>query len=77
MQEGTTDRSGRSHSPQCTISREDRQIVRMAVMDRSATSPTVAQHVESVTHHSVSARTSRRLYSRVVCPQDVHYLVYP
>ncbi|GFW57420.1 transposable element Tcb1 transposase [Trichonephila clavipes] len=30
MQEGTTDRRGRSHPPQCTTSREDRQIVRMA-----------------------------------------------
>ncbi|GFW70730.1 transposable element Tcb1 transposase [Trichonephila clavipes] len=60
MQEGTTDRCGRSHSPQCTTSREDRQIVRMAVTDRSVTSQTVAQHTESVTHHSVSARTIRR-----------------
>ncbi|GFY33884.1 transposable element Tcb1 transposase [Trichonephila clavipes] len=56
-QEGTTDRRGRSHLPQCTTSREDRQIVRMAVADRSATSRTVAQHIESVTHNSVSART--------------------
>ncbi|GFU53811.1 transposable element Tcb1 transposase [Trichonephila clavipes] len=30
MQEGTMDRRGRSHPPQCTTSREDRQIVRMA-----------------------------------------------
>ncbi|GFV57555.1 transposable element Tcb1 transposase [Trichonephila clavipes] len=59
-QEGTTDRRGRSHPPQCTTSREDRQIVRMAVTDRSVTSRTVAQHIESVTHHSVSARTIRR-----------------
>ncbi|GFU73078.1 transposable element Tcb1 transposase [Trichonephila clavipes] len=28
MQEGTTDRRGRSHPPQCTTSHEDRQIVR-------------------------------------------------
>ncbi|GFT39812.1 transposable element Tcb1 transposase [Trichonephila clavipes] len=60
MQEGTTDRRGRSHPPQCTTSREDRQIMRMAVMDRSVTSRTIAQHIESVTHHSVSARTIRR-----------------
>ncbi|GFV92885.1 transposable element Tcb1 transposase [Trichonephila clavipes] len=60
MQEGTTDRCGRSHTPQCTTSREDRQIVRMAVTDRSVTSRTVAQHIVSVTHHSVSARTIRR-----------------
>ncbi|GFU89040.1 transposable element Tcb1 transposase [Trichonephila clavipes] len=60
MQEGTTDRRGRSHPPQCTTSREDRQIVRMAVTDRSVTLQTVAQHIECVTHHSVSARTIRR-----------------
>ncbi|GFV20078.1 uncharacterized protein TNCV_4193771 [Trichonephila clavipes] len=60
MQEGTTDRHGRSHPPQCTTSREDRQIVCMAVSDHSVTSRTVAQHIESVMHHSVSARTIRR-----------------
>ncbi|GFU74466.1 transposable element Tcb1 transposase [Trichonephila clavipes] len=54
------DRRGRSPPPQCTISREFRQIVRMTVMDRSVTSQTVAQPIESVTHHSVSARTIRR-----------------
>ncbi|GFS88903.1 transposable element Tcb1 transposase [Trichonephila clavipes] len=56
MQEGTTDRRGHSHPPQCTTSREDRQIMRMAVTDRSA----VAQHIQSVTHHSVLACTIRR-----------------
>ncbi|GFX19816.1 transposable element Tcb1 transposase [Trichonephila clavipes] len=60
MQEGTTDQCGRSHQPQCTTSRENRQIVRMAVTDRSVTSRTIAQHIESVTHHSVSAHTIRR-----------------
>ncbi|GFV50710.1 transposable element Tcb1 transposase [Trichonephila clavipes] len=60
MQEGTTDRHGRSHPPQCTTSREDRQIVHMEVTDRSVTSRTVAQHIESVMHHSVYARTIRR-----------------
>ncbi|GFV08851.1 transposable element Tcb1 transposase [Trichonephila clavipes] len=60
MQEGTTNRRGRSNPPQCTTSREDRQIVRMAVMDRSVTSRTVAQHIESVTNHSVSACTILR-----------------
>ncbi|GFT80954.1 transposable element Tcb1 transposase [Trichonephila clavipes] len=59
MQEGTTDRRGGSHPPQCTTSHEYRQIVRMAVTDRSVTSRTVAQHIEFVTHHSVSARTIR------------------
>ncbi|GFW16618.1 transposable element Tc1 transposase [Trichonephila clavipes] len=60
MQESATDRRVRSHPPQCTTSREDRQIGRMTVTDRSVTSRTVAQHIESVTHHSVSARTIRR-----------------
>ncbi|GFU89015.1 transposable element Tcb1 transposase [Trichonephila clavipes] len=60
MQDGTTDRRGRSHPPQCTTSREDRQIMRMAVTDRSVTSRTLTQHIESITHHSVSARTIRR-----------------
>ncbi|GFX16032.1 transposable element Tcb1 transposase [Trichonephila clavipes] len=60
MQEGTMDQRGRLHPPQCTTSHEDRQIVRMAVTDRSVTSRTLAQHIESVTHHSVSARTIRR-----------------
>ncbi|GFW89389.1 transposable element Tcb1 transposase [Trichonephila clavipes] len=32
----------------------------MAVTDRSVTSRTVAQHIESVTHHSVSSCTIRR-----------------
>ncbi|GFW24771.1 transposable element Tcb1 transposase [Trichonephila clavipes] len=31
----------------------------MAVTDRSVTSRTIAQHIESVTHHSVSASTIR------------------
>ncbi|GFX50519.1 HTH_Tnp_Tc3_2 domain-containing protein [Trichonephila clavipes] len=60
MQERTTDQRERSHPLQCTTSREDRQIVFMAVTDRSVTSRTVAQLIESVTHHSVSARTIRR-----------------
>ncbi|GFU77241.1 transposable element Tcb1 transposase [Trichonephila clavipes] len=59
MQEGTTDWRDRSLPPQCTISHEDRKIVRMAVTDRSVTSRTVAQYIESVTHHSVSSRTIR------------------
>ncbi|GFX08548.1 transposable element Tcb1 transposase [Trichonephila clavipes] len=60
MQKGTTDRRGRSHPPQSTTSREDRQILCMELTDRSVTSRTVAHHIESVTHHSVSARTIRR-----------------
>ncbi|GFV24954.1 transposable element Tcb1 transposase [Trichonephila clavipes] len=60
MQEGTSDRRGRSHPPQCTISREDGQIVRMAVTDHSVTSRTVTKHIEFVMPHSVSVRTIRR-----------------
>ncbi|GFU65065.1 transposable element Tcb1 transposase [Trichonephila clavipes] len=60
MQEGTTDRRRRLHPPQCTTSHEDRQIARMAMTDRSVTSQTIAHHIESVTRHSVSARTIRR-----------------
>ncbi|GFS55794.1 uncharacterized protein TNCV_4497731 [Trichonephila clavipes] len=58
MQEGTTDRCGRSHSPQCTTSRVDRQIVHMAVADCLVTSRTIAQHIEPVTHHSVSVHST-------------------
>ncbi|GFV23282.1 uncharacterized protein TNCV_4779961 [Trichonephila clavipes] len=46
-QEGTTDRGGQSHPPNFTTSREDRQIVRMAVTDRSVTLRTVARHIET------------------------------
>ncbi|GFS74611.1 transposable element Tcb1 transposase [Trichonephila clavipes] len=60
MQEGTTDQSGRSHLPQGTTSREDIQIVRMAVTHRSVTSRTVAHHIETVMHHLVYACTIRR-----------------
>ncbi|GFX11718.1 transposable element Tcb1 transposase [Trichonephila clavipes] len=56
-------RVGRNQTTGIT-SREDRQIVRMAVTDRSVTSRTVAQHIESVTHHSVTARTIRRRLQR-------------
>ncbi|GFV60079.1 transposable element Tcb1 transposase [Trichonephila clavipes] len=75
-QEGATDRHGRSHPPQCTTSREYRQIVPMAGKDRSVISRTSAQHIESVTHHSLHVPFDA-VYSRVVCPQDVHCLVYP
>ncbi|GFX99208.1 transposable element Tcb1 transposase [Trichonephila clavipes] len=47
MQESTTDRCGRSQSPECTTLREDKQIVCMAVTGRSVTSRTVAQYIES------------------------------
>ncbi|GFV87751.1 transposable element Tcb1 transposase [Trichonephila clavipes] len=45
MQKDTTDQLCRSHVPPCATSREDRQIVRMAVTDRSVTSQPAAQHM--------------------------------
>ncbi|GFT83549.1 transposable element Tcb1 transposase [Trichonephila clavipes] len=53
-------RNQTTHPPEYTTSREDRQIVRMEVTDRSFTSRNIAQHIESLTYHSVSARTIRR-----------------
>ncbi|GFW77173.1 uncharacterized protein TNCV_2726031 [Trichonephila clavipes] len=71
---GTTDRRGRSHTPQCTTSRIGQiNSLRMTVTDRSVISRTIAQHIESVTHRSVSARTIRRRLQRRL--QDVHCLV--
>ncbi|GFW35475.1 transposable element Tcb1 transposase [Trichonephila clavipes] len=60
MHECTTDRRGRSHRPQYITTRKDRQIVRMTVTDSSITLRTIVQHIESVTNHSVTARTIRR-----------------
>ncbi|GFY16446.1 transposable element Tcb1 transposase [Trichonephila clavipes] len=48
MQECTTDRRGRAHPSQYPTSREDKQIVRMTVTDRSVTSRTIAQHIKSM-----------------------------
>ncbi|GFW73715.1 transposable element Tcb1 transposase [Trichonephila clavipes] len=60
MQEGTMDRRGLLHLPQCTTSRKDRQIVRNAVTDLSVTSRTIAQHIGFVTYQLVYACTIRR-----------------
>ncbi|UYV69939.1 hypothetical protein LAZ67_7001272 [Cordylochernes scorpioides] len=51
MQEGTTDRRVRSHPPQCTTSRGKLSVSQIT---------NVAQYIQSVTHHPVSARTIRR-----------------
>ncbi|GFU87908.1 hypothetical protein TNCV_4763201 [Trichonephila clavipes] len=49
----------------------------MSVTDRSVTSRTVAQHIESVMHHSVFARIIRRsLQQSGLSGRDVHCLVY-
>ena len=60
MQEGTTDRRDLLSPPRCTTTRDDRHIVHMAVMDRSATSRTISQQIRSVAQQSVSVHTIRR-----------------
>ncbi|GFW54286.1 transposable element Tcb1 transposase [Trichonephila clavipes] len=52
--------TGRSHPPRCTTVCDERWIVLIAVVDRAATSRTIAQQIQSVTHHSVFALTIRR-----------------
>ncbi|GFX46107.1 transposable element Tcb1 transposase [Trichonephila clavipes] len=74
-QKETMDRRGQSHPPCCTIARDYRWIVHMAVVDRAATSRTIAQQIQSVTHHSVPARNT--VCCRVECSQGVHCFVYP
>ncbi|GFX63527.1 transposable element Tc1 transposase [Trichonephila clavipes] len=64
MQEETTDRWGQSHPPRCITARDDRWIVRMIVIDSAATSQTIAQQVQTVTQHSVLARTIRRRFQQ-------------
>ncbi|GFU68329.1 transposable element Tcb1 transposase [Trichonephila clavipes] len=59
MQVGTMERRVRSPPAQCTTLHEDRQFESMAMTDRSVTSRTVAQDIESVKHHSVSAHNIR------------------
>ncbi|GFV94422.1 hypothetical protein TNCV_3352601 [Trichonephila clavipes] len=63
---GTVDRRVRSHSPQSITSCEDREIMRMAVPNRSVTLRTVAQHNEFLTHPSEMRVTFDAIYSRVV-----------
>ncbi|GFU73439.1 hypothetical protein TNCV_3052231 [Trichonephila clavipes] len=60
MQEETMDRWGRSCSPRCTTASKFSWIVCMEEMDRATTSRIKAQHIQSVEHHSVFARTIRR-----------------
>ncbi|GFW93285.1 hypothetical protein TNCV_2604031 [Trichonephila clavipes] len=57
MQEEAMDRRGRLHPPRCTNGHDNRRIVCMTVMDRAALSRTVAQQIQSVTHHWVSSST--------------------
>ncbi|GFW31747.1 transposable element Tc1 transposase [Trichonephila clavipes] len=60
MQEETTHQQGLSFSPRCPTTCDDRQTVRMTVTDRAAVLRTIAQKIQAVMHHSVSARTLRR-----------------
>ncbi|GFV00168.1 transposable element Tcb1 transposase [Trichonephila clavipes] len=53
---GGNDGADRTH----LVAHHDRRILRLAVMNCAATSRTVAQQIQSVTHHSVSARTIQR-----------------
>ncbi|GFX81393.1 hypothetical protein TNCV_142431 [Trichonephila clavipes] len=59
MQEETTDHRDLSDT-RCTTARDEKRIGRM---DRVATSRTIAQQTQSVTHHSMSTRTIRRRLS--------------
>ncbi|KFM67390.1 Transposable element Tc1 transposase, partial [Stegodyphus mimosarum] len=57
---GGYDRPTCSIASTSTTSPDDRNIVRMVVTDRSVISRTIAQHIQSVTPHPVSALTVRR-----------------
>ncbi|GFS81838.1 transposable element Tcb1 transposase [Trichonephila clavipes] len=56
----TMDRRGLSRPPRCTTVHDDRRIVRIAVMDRAATSRTMVQQIQSVMPHLVPAHNIRR-----------------
>ncbi|GFW19750.1 transposable element Tc1 transposase [Trichonephila clavipes] len=60
MQEKMTDRGVRSPPPHCTTARDDKPIVRMAMMDRGVTSRTIVQQIQSVAYNSRTIRTIRR-----------------
>ncbi|XP_054710298.1 uncharacterized protein LOC129219995 [Uloborus diversus] len=60
VQDGNTERRAGSQRPPITSSREDRHIIRMALMDRATTSRAVSQETGSFGRQQVSARTVRR-----------------
>ncbi|GFS62003.1 transposable element Tc1 transposase [Trichonephila clavipes] len=60
-------RRGRSLLPCFTTDRDDTRIEPIEVLERAAVSRNMVQPIQYVTHHSVSARTIRRLCSRVEC----------
>ncbi|GFU46925.1 hypothetical protein TNCV_3790101 [Trichonephila clavipes] len=47
------------------------------MMDHVATSRTIAQHIQSVTHHSMHTRTLGTNCNTAECPQGVYCFVYP
>ncbi|GFW28395.1 uncharacterized protein TNCV_4640601 [Trichonephila clavipes] len=56
---GNDDRWDLSLFSRCNTARDDRRIVLVTVMDRAATSQTVAQQIQSIRHHSGSPCTIR------------------
>ncbi|GFS54346.1 histone-lysine N-methyltransferase SETMAR [Trichonephila clavipes] len=59
MQEETTDRQGQSYPPHSTPASDERRIVCLAMMDHAVTLITIAQQIQSVTHHLASTRNIR------------------
>ncbi|GFX89165.1 hypothetical protein TNCV_20611 [Trichonephila clavipes] len=55
VQEETTDQKDLSNLFRCTMTHNDSLILRMAVMDRAATSGVIPQQIQFVMHHSVSS----------------------
>ncbi|GFU85980.1 hypothetical protein TNCV_3069821 [Trichonephila clavipes] len=70
MQEETTVRRSRSHTSYYTTGRYVRRIVWLAMEDHAATSRTLAQQIQSVTHFSVSTRTIRRRLQQSGMPES-------
>ncbi|GFT42449.1 hypothetical protein TNCV_1787241 [Trichonephila clavipes] len=59
-----------------TSASKDKNILRMAVMERAATSRTTAQQIQSVACHSVSPHTIRRRLKQIRIPlRGVNYFV--
>ncbi|GFV27013.1 hypothetical protein TNCV_4852501 [Trichonephila clavipes] len=59
-------RRDHSHSPRCTTVRDNKWIVRMAVIDRTATSETIVQQIQSVTHNSEQSHNNRHHFHQSI-----------
>ncbi|GFT54287.1 hypothetical protein TNCV_2467861 [Trichonephila clavipes] len=70
-------RRARSLPPRCTSDCENRRIVRMTMMDCATTSRTMAQQIQYVTHHFVSARIYRFRFNTVKCQSRMETAVPP